>query len=174
MKRKNKNEKKSNFKKIINIIEYIVISIVILVNVILVYKSVKNPNKTPDLFGKKAFVIVSGSMIPEIDIGDIVIIKNTNSVKIGDTIAFRKNSSIIVHRIVDEIEVDGKIMYQTKGDNNVVPDTELVDYENIEGIYSYKIPFIGNILLFLYNNLAILIIVIVIILIIKYYFSNNE
>ena len=54
---KSMNAKKSKFKKIINIIEYTIIFLIILVNAILIIKSVKNPEKTPDLFGKKAFII---------------------------------------------------------------------------------------------------------------------
>lgn len=164
-----KNDKVNNkkFKKIKNIIEYILIFMVIFVNAALIMKSAKNPDKTPDLFGKKAFVIVSGSMIPEIQIGDVVIINDTTNVKINDIIAFRKGSTVVVHRVVDEMVIGGEVMYQTKGDNNNMPDVELVKISNIEGVYSAKIPFIGKALMFLYNNLTIVIIVIVVILILK-------
>lgn len=139
----------------------------------MVFESINNPNKTPSLFGRKAFVIISGSMIPEIQIGDVVLIKDTDYFKIGDIIAFRRDSSVIVHRIAREMEVNGKLMYQTKGDNNNVADSELVDISTIEGVYYGKIPFIGKILMWLYNNLSMVIVVIIIILIIKYYFTRK-
>ena len=61
------------------------------------------------------YVVVSGSMIPTINIGDIVIIKNNsfdtsfNNLKIGDIIVFRAveaktddgKPKVIVHRISD-------------------------------------------------------------------------
>jgi signal peptidase I len=61
------------------------------------------------------YVVVSGSMIPTINIGDIVIIKNNsfdtsfNNLKIGDIIVFRAAEAktddgkpkVIVHRIAD-------------------------------------------------------------------------
>ena len=164
-----KQDKKKTSRKVKNIIEYIIIFLVILVNAVMIYKSTNNPNKTPSLFGKKAFVIISGSMIPEIQIGDIVLIKDTTDVKVGDVIAFRMDSSVIVHRIIKEMTVNDNIMYQTKGDNNNAPDIDLVDVPSIEGLCIGKVPFIGNILIWLYHNLAIVVVIIVLILIIKYY-----
>lgn len=164
-------KKKTKLKKVINIIEYIVIFVIIFVNAILIIKSVNNPNKTPDLFGKKAFIIVSGSMIPTIEIGDIVVIDNTTNVKVGDIIAFRRNTNVIVHRIINEMNVNGKTMYQTQGDNNNIADLELVETKNIEGVYINKIPWIGKALMFLYNNLAIVVIIIVLLLIVRYFFD---
>lgn len=165
-------EEKSKAKKIKNILEYVIIVSVILVNVILIFESVSNPNKTPSLFGKKAFVIVSGSMIPEIQIGDIVIVNETNKVKVQDVIAFRKDANVIVHRIVKEMQISGKTMYQTKGDNNNVADAELIEMKNIEGIVVSRIPFIGKILILLYNNIQIVIIFILLFLISRYFIKK--
>lgn len=165
------NTKKTKLKKIINIIEYTIILLIISVNAILVIKSVKNPNKTPDLFGKKAFIIVSGSMIPTIQIGDVVVIQDSNSANTGEIIAFRRDTNVIVHRVIKEMNVNGKTMYQTQGDNNNTADLELVDMQNIEGVYITKIPWIGNVLMFVYNNLAFVVVVIVLILIVKYFFD---
>ena len=167
-----KTKRNKKIKKVISIIEYIVIFLVIFVNGILIFKSAQNPNKTPALFGKKAFVIISGSMIPKINIGDVVILNDTNDVHVGDIIGFRRNSTAVVHRIIKEMLVDEKVMYQTKGDNNDIPDIDLVDNSTIEGVLIAKIPFIGKILIWLYNNLAIVIVVIIVILILKYYFFS--
>lgn len=176
---KNKSEgsvkfkkKKSNtkIKKFINIVEYIIIFLVIFVNVFLIFQSAKNTDKTPAILGKKAFVIISGSMIPEINIGDMVILNDTQDVDIGDIIGFRRDSTVIVHRIIKEMVINGNVLYQTKGDNNNVADTELVEVSSIEGVLVGKIPYIGNILMWLYNNLAIVVVVIIVILILKYFF----
>lgn len=163
----NKNEKKSKFKRIMNIIEYIVIFLVIFVNTMLIIKSTNDPNKTPDLFGKKAFIIVSGSMIPTIQIGDIVFVDANEQVETGDIIAFRRNTSVIVHRVIKSIDLEGNAMFQTKGDNNNAADLELVTTDKVEGVYQFKIPYIGKLLMFLYNNLAIVIVIVVVILLIK-------
>lgn len=163
-----KNNRKKLIKKVVNIIEYTIIFTVILVNAILIFESVHHPNKTPSIFGKKAFVIVSGSMIPEIQIGDVVLINSTDDVKINDVIAFRRDSSVIVHRIIKEMNVKGTVMYQTKGDNNNVADSELVSKSDIEGIMFGKIPFVGRIIMWLYNNLPIVFIFVIGGIIIRY------
>lgn len=162
---------KITIKKVINIIEYFIICVVVFCNSFLIGRSLKNPNKTPDLFGEKAFVIISGSMIPTIQIGDVAIVRDNTNVQVGDIIAFRKNATVIVHRVINEMNVDGKTMYQTKGDNNDIADLELVKTEEIEGIFQGKIPYIGKVLMFLYNNLAIVVIIVVVILLIKYLLS---
>ena len=139
-------------------------------NAILVFQSMNNPNKTPNLFGKKAFIIISGSMIPEIQIGDVVIVNDTDAVKIGDVIAFRRDSTVIVHRIVKEMNINGEVMYQTKGDNNNVEDKELAPKSTVEGVMIGKIPAIGKVLMWLYNHLSIVIIVLIAILILRFIF----
>ena len=169
-----RNGKNKKIRSIINVIEYIIIFLVISVNAILIFKSVYMPNKTPSILGKKAFVIVSGSMIPEIQIGDVVIIKDDNNVKVGDIIAFRRESTVIVHRIIHELNVNGNVMYQTKGDNNNVADSELVEKSSIEGICIGKIPYIGKALMFLYNNLTVVIVIIIVILVLKYYLTREK
>ena len=168
-----KNNKKKKLKKIKNIIEYTIVFLVIIVNAFLIFQSINNPNKTPSIFGKKAFVIISGSMIPEINIGDVVLINDTNDVKINDIIAFRRDSTVIVHRIVKEMNINGEIMYQTKGDNNNVEDKELVQKSTIEGILFGKIPKLGKALMWLYNNLAIVIVVLVAILLIRFFITKK-
>ena len=70
------------------------------------------------------------------------------------------------------MQVNGKLFYQTKGDNNNIEDPDLVDPSTIEGIMIGKIPFIGKILMWLYNNLIFVIIILVIILIIKIFFMK--
>ena len=127
-----KSNKKKTIKKVMNIIEYIVIFLVISVNAILIFKSMTNPGKSPSIFGKKAFVIISGSMIPHIQIGDVVLVSETNNVAVGDVIAFRRDSSVIVHRIVKEMNINGEVMYQTKGDNNNVEDKVKVEIKDDE------------------------------------------
>ncbi len=165
-----KNNKKN--KKIKSIIEYIIIVLVIIGNGIWIFQTVNKPGETPSAFGKKAFVVISGSMIPTINIGDIAIFNDTNIANVGDIIAFRNGSSIIVHRIVKRNKVDDKIFYLTKGDNNTVVDGELVKTSDIEGVYITKIPFIGLVLMWLYDNLAIVVAIIVLFIIIRFYFSR--
>ena len=140
------------------ILVYIIILPITIFNIALLVKSYTIPDKTPDLFVFKSYVIVSGSMTPKLNIGDVIIVKYVEKDKLsaGDIISFRINDSIITHRIVDV--VDGE--FQTQGDYNNTPDTELVKYENIEGKYVLSIPYLGKIVFLLQNKILIIVIVI--------------
>lgn len=173
MRKESVKKGKSKAGKIISIIEYVVIFLIIFVNIILVYKTIHNPNKTPDLFGKKAFIIISGSMIPTINIGDIVLINNSTDVHKDNIIAFREDGVVIVHRIIDEVVSNEGIVYQTKGDNNNAADINLVEVSNIEGVYKGKIPYVGKVVLYLYNNLWIVAILIIVFILFRYVMSGK-
>lgn len=163
--------KKLNRKKIIkNIFKAIIYPIIILVlicNIILLVQKIITPDKIATIFGYKAFVISSGSMEPTLNIGDIVIIKETKQEQIskGNIITFRKDGYNITHRINDIIEKDGEKYYQTKGDKNTTTDMDLVKYEEIEGVYVFKIDKIGSIITYAQNTTTIIIIICVIYLI---------
>lgn len=90
--------------------------------------------------------IVSGSMSPEIAIGDVVIVKKepAASVDVGDVIMFREDNIRIAHRVV-EIGMDeaGREFFWTKGDANKSRDTDPVFPEQVIGQVVYTIPKAG-------------------------------
>ena len=91
-------------------------------------------------------VVATGSMEPQIKPGDVILIKKIDDgkdVTIGDIIQFRKNNIFISHRIIDVVEQNNQICYRTKGDNNSIPDKELVRMEQLKGKVLYVIPKIG-------------------------------
>jgi signal peptidase I len=65
-------------------------------------------------------VQVSGlSMYPLIEDGDSVVVTHTRqSLKPGDTVAFRQGPRIIVHRVLRSYQLQGDRLYVTRGDNN--------------------------------------------------------
>jgi len=69
-------------------------------------------------------------------------------VKKEDIIAFKQNDVVITHRIVEIKEEDGIKKIITKGDNNNTEDSGYVTHEQIEGIYKFKIPGLGNTAMF--------------------------
>jgi signal peptidase I len=108
------------------------------------------------------YVVVSGSMIPTINIGDIVIIKNNsfdtlfNNLKIGDIIVFRAPEAktddgkpkVIVHRISDIGTFLEKEAVRTRGDANPysIPGIDFpIFMENYVGKVVYVIPKVGTI-----------------------------
>lgn len=88
----------------------------------------------------------SGSMTPQINKGDAVIIhklKNNTALEKGTIIAFRNENKTIVHRIVGIEMVGGVIYYHTKGDFNNTEDNLALTRDDIIGTVSARIPYIG-------------------------------
>lgn len=173
----NKKIKDGNRRKIIfRIVIYILIIPIIIYNISLIVFSIINKNETPCFFGIKTFVIVSGSMQPDLMIGDIVIVKkcDKNDINVGDIISYRSGQSVITHRIIEFIESDGQTGYITKGDNNNVKDNVVVKFEDIEGKYIGKISKLGNVVLFLKNKIVIISIILIFYLIYVHELKVNE
>jgi signal peptidase I len=62
-----------------------------------------------------AIAIASGSMNPQIKKGDIVVVnQRISNPEIGDVIAYRRDSVIVVHRIVKKINISDSYLYYTK------------------------------------------------------------
>ena len=167
-----KVQKRKLIRRILVKVIYILLLPIILWELIIVIKTIKNPNETPDVFGIKTFTIISGSMEPNISVNDLVIIKevNENEIKKGDIISFKINGEIITHRVINiETDTNGEILYTTQGDANNIQDSIKIKFENIEGKYIGKISKIGGILIALKSKtkLAIIIIVLLIIYILE-------
>lgn len=156
-----RRKKVDNSKKILRYISYLILIPIIIYNSLLIIQAANNSSETPSVAGIKTFVIISGSMEPELKIGDIVLIKKCEEldIQIGDIISFRSGESIITHRVNDiVVDNNGKIQYETKGDNNNIVDTNYVKYDDIEGKMIKKILYIGKMTLLLKNKMIIILI----------------
>ena len=87
------------------------------------------------IFSYRVFYIMSESMEPQIDTNQLVLgeyVAEDDELEIGGIYAYRRDGFIcqemIIHRLI-AVREDGR--YQFKGDNNELPDTELVERENI-------------------------------------------
>ena len=93
-----------------------------------------------------AISIASGSMEPNIHKGDIVIIEKTkyyNKIKTGDVLAYNYNNKIIVHRVYDLQEIEGRYYFVTKGDANNNIDNLIIEEDMIVGVVNFRIPYAG-------------------------------
>ncbi len=97
------------------------------------------------------YVVASGSMIPELEVYDILIVQANipfEELRVGDIIVFDRpsdHSRVIVHRIVSVVDEDPRIL-RTKGDANMasIPGTDfpVTDDEYI-GKVEAVIPDVG-------------------------------
>ena len=154
--------KNNLLRKIISVILFIFLTFILIYNITIISQSIINPNKTPSFFGIKTYTIVSGSMQPELNIGDIVIVKEVNDLElnINDVISYRNGQNVVTHRIVRINYVDGQKQYITKGDYNNVEDSIVLTIDSIEGKVVNKIKSLGNVTLFLQNKFSIILIMI--------------
>lgn len=100
------------------------------------------------LFKYRTFVIATGSMTPNINKGDMVVIERLsdsekNNLSKGDVIAFNMDNKVVVHRIIEKYNTSQGTFYNTKGDNNNSPDGYLLDIDNIIGLEKFRIRYIG-------------------------------
>ncbi len=105
----------------------------------------------PTIFGYQLKTVLSGSMEPTFQTGSIIAIKpaeSSSKYDKGDVITFRdKDDKIITHRIIEVEQVNGKMMYTTKGDNNDGADLDPVLSQNVIGKYTeFTIPYVGYLL----------------------------
>lgn len=128
--------------RIVSVISYTIVfflGLIIVVNVVV-----------PRVFGMNVFNIVSSSMEPTLQVGDLVVVKPTEpeNIKTQDIITFQLESGkplTATHRVVAATESGGQYFFRTKGDNNDAPDAKLVRQEQVRGVMKYKIPLIGDI-----------------------------
>lgn len=147
-------------KKVITTLGLILFIIIMTLGITIVYKSYSEPNKIPSVFGWKPFIVLSGSMEDTIMPGDLILTKEIDALELkeGDIISFRTNkSTVITHRITKIVEDEGERKYYTKGDNNDTADSNIVCNNQIEGIYRYRIPKLGNIAIYLQKPIGIII-----------------
>ena len=86
----------------------------------------------PNGFNKGDLLIVEGAESDEINVGEVIVF-----------IADRPQP--IPHRVVNKLEVDGKIYYQTKGDHNggTLGAENKISEDQILGKITFRIPYLG-------------------------------
>jgi len=157
-------------KRKINILIYIILIPILIYNISLIIQAVIKTSETPNFLGIKTYVIISGSMEPSLQIGDIVIVKKVaqNELKQGDIISYRQGQSVITHRIAEVIDKEGEVEYKTKGDNNNAEDSGIISYEMIEGKVVKHISQIGKIAIILQKKGTIIFIILILYIYILY------
>lgn len=90
-------------------------------------------------------VIATDSMTGELNKADAIIFEKYDDQTIvkGQVIAFEKNDSVIVHRVVDIEHINGRTRYYTKGDANNTVDSGFITKGDVMGLVRFKIPYIG-------------------------------
>lgn len=97
----------------------------------------------------KPVAIMSYSMVPTFSRGAVVMSvkmnpKDLSKLKVGDILHYKSENGEVIHRIIEiQKDKDGKLLFETQGDNNNTPDQNLVEEEQVIGKVTVYIPYIG-------------------------------
>ena len=144
--------------KVLNVIKNIILDIIIVVLLLTIVVSAMNRNKPTPLFGFYFFTVMSGSMEPELNVGDNIIVKESDNYEVDDVVTYKSNKSYVTHRIV---KLDGNKV-TTKGDANTDADPEF-DKKEILGKVVFKSVYLN----FLVRNRILIILLIIIIYLVE-------
>ena len=95
------------------------------------------------LLGYRFLVISSGSMVPTIKIGDLVVVRESDNIQEGDIVAFVLKDNIVIHRVIKiDNDVSGNVYY-TKGDALSRIDPWRLSKKNILGKAVFIVTYAG-------------------------------
>lgn len=148
------------FKKITSALATIIFIIcLVLLALVMVTPKDAAGNKRVNVAGYSIMTVMTGSMEPAYQVGDIIVIKKTNEneLQVKDVITFistdeELNGQPITHRIIDITDENGQKKFETKGDNNQIADETPVTSDRILGKVQLRIPFVGRAVNFMQTN----------------------
>ncbi len=91
------------------------------------------------LFQYESIAIISNSMTPTFERGDLVIYKKEAPISNQDIIVYQREKRIIVHRVINQ----NNNYYITKGDANKSLDQNKVSAKDIKGVYQFHLKYLG-------------------------------
>ncbi|MCH5303382.1 MAG: signal peptidase I [Ruminococcus sp.] len=151
-----KAEKEKKGFRTFRIIRNVILAIIIaaLTAVIVLTMITRLTGGTPSVLGYSLFRVSSGSMQPQLEVGDVIVIKSCDGMDVekGEIITYESKSGemagkLVTHRVVKAPYKDNKDYYVvTKGDANFVED-DPINVNQVQGTFVTKI----SVLTFLYN-----------------------
>ncbi|WP_051359397.1 signal peptidase I [Paucisalibacillus globulus] len=138
--------------------------VLFLVIIFLVIQLKLNSDTPPSIFGYQPLTVLSNSMNPSFETGDLIIIKKVvaSSIKEGDVITFHEgNGKFVTHRVVKVVQQDGNSGFVTKGDNNNVNDEQVVSSEQLMGKKVFLINNGGHIAKFIGSPIGVILFIVV-------------
>ena len=128
-------------KRALNILSDVVI--VLLLILVIAFAGVRLVGLTP-------YAVLSGSMEPELPVGSLIYVRETDpsTIQAGDTLTFEKSNGVIATHEAYEVDTEAREI-RTQGvaninpDGSVMHDAEPVPFESVIGVPVACIPFLG-------------------------------
>lgn len=158
----NDNKKDKLFKSVLIVFIVIIFAFSALV---MYYRS---QNKIVSMFGYSVCYVLTGSMEPYLEVGDVLLIKDEaqEEIEVDDIITFVSVSgplagNFVTHRVVEVLDEGEMYYYRTKGDANPAVDAEIVGYNQIEGVFDKKLTIAKTIMSVISNPFIFIMLVII-------------
>ncbi|MGN0475872.1 MAG: signal peptidase I [Ruminococcus sp.] len=160
-------------RKILSALSFVFLGIMVVFVIFLFVQRVSGTNT--GIFGYSVYRVSSGSMEPELSVGDVILSKKImpETLEIGDIISYNGREGdyqgkIITHKIVDIKETGYGRVFTTKGIANASEDPAVEEFQ-VLGKMQFKIPIVGT----LYNFFMTPYGLVAVILLILLAFSNE-
>ena len=156
-------------KKVVGVLLSVFLWAIILLTALFTFTTLatKDSRNVSRIAGFTPLVVLSDSMAPTFNAGDLIIIKACDPSKLveGDIITFHtiiENAyALNTHRINSIDDSNGYRTYTTKGDNNAIADTRMISDGDIVGKYVTRLPILGRIIHFLSSATGFLLVIVV-------------
>lgn len=159
---------------VVGIVLCVILIPMLIINCTLIVKSFAHSDEVPSMFGIAPMIVLTDSMYPDIQSGDLVFCKTIDAkdVKVGDVISFfdpavSRQQSVVTHRVTAIDPKTGE--FTTKGDANNTEDNMPVPPENVIGIYKTRIAGAGHIAMFMQSSTGFVICVLLPIALLVFY-----
>ena len=180
---KNKTSVAHKVLTIVGIVMCVILVPILILNLTLLAKGFFNEEKVPDFAGVMPLIVLTDSMYPQIESGDLIFCKTIKAeeVEVGDVISFfdpaGNGTSVVTHQVLEIVTgEDGSLSFRTKGINNNTEDKKLVPAENVFAEYTgTRIAGGGDVALFMQSSTGLLVCVVLpIILLVGYDFIRRR
>lgn len=160
--------------KIFKIVLLSILFILFIINLILSFE------ENTHICGIYVFNIISESMVPTLDVNDVVVVKKCKptELQVGDIITYEIDGRTVSHRII-QITKDANVLITTKGDNNEVQDPVPIKGDQVFGKMLFRVRKIGKIVGYIQNvrgliNIVIFIFIVYILISLKEQKKNTR
>ena len=167
MKKENKALKRIDKLITVLLIAFILVSFALSVT----FTYYRSQNKLVNIFGYSVCYVITGSMEPELQVGDVILIKEMSADQIleGFIITYESRSgsmagNYITHRVdsvQEPLTENDEYYFRTKGDANSVVDAEIITIDQIKGVYQKKLPLLQFIVSMLSNPIIFIFAIII-------------
>lgn len=161
-------------KKILGILGTMLL--IILLAVVIVMFNARISGEAPSVFGYQIFRVSSGSMEPELMIGDVIVVKEADvqDIQKGDIVTYKGEEGefrdkFITHKMIEDPQlVDGEYVFHTQGIyEGAVPDPEWNE-DQLLGEYVCTVPYIDAVYNFFLEPYGLITFVLIIIVLFGY------